>query len=155
MIERYSRPEMQAVWSDRSRYRIWLEVELAVCEAIAREGLIPRKDWLELVPGLDASIRSIPAKNAIVDGELYGTVLEGEGARPASVYELYAVLQGERRAVNIRFGAFDLVYLNGRDLTSLPLSERRKWLTTLLQPMSGPPSNRPGKPTRCTAPPRS
>jgi adenylosuccinate lyase len=39
---------MQAVWSDRTRYRIWLEVELAVCEGLAREGLIPRKDWRDL-----------------------------------------------------------------------------------------------------------
>lgn len=98
-----------------------------------------RRDWLELVPGLDASIRAIPAKNAIVDGELYGTVLAGEGARPASVYELYGVLQGERRAMNIRFAAFDLVYLNGRDLTSLPLSERRRWLQAMIDPLSALP----------------
>jgi DNA ligase 1 len=98
-----------------------------------------RRDWLELVPGLDGSIRSIPAKNAIVDGELYGTVLAGEGARPATVYELYSVLQGERRALNVRFAAFDLVYLNGRDLTSLPLQQRRQWLQSVIQPMSSMP----------------
>ncbi|MEQ1501501.1 MAG: hypothetical protein ABMB14_04680 [Myxococcota bacterium] len=98
-----------------------------------------RRDWLELVPGLDASIRAIPAKNAIIDGELYGTVLANEGARPATVYELYGVLQGERRPLNIRFAAFDLVYLNGRDLTSMPLHERRQWLVTLLQSLSSMP----------------
>jgi DNA ligase-1 len=103
-----------------------------LCGAYTRN----RRDWLELVPGLDASIRALPAQNCIVDGELYGTVLDTEGARPASVYELYAVLQGERKAVNIRFAAFDLVYLNGRDLTQLPLHERRSWLQQLVGPMA-------------------
>ena len=44
MIERYSREEMAGVWSDESRYRIWLEIELAVCEAWARRGEIPPED---------------------------------------------------------------------------------------------------------------
>ncbi len=41
MIDRYSRPEMSAVWSDENRYRKWLEVELAVCQAWAELGRIP------------------------------------------------------------------------------------------------------------------
>jgi adenylosuccinate lyase len=48
---------MQAVWSDRTRYRIWLEVELAVCEGLAREGLIPRKDWRELRKSVESLIK--------------------------------------------------------------------------------------------------
>jgi adenylosuccinate lyase len=42
MIDRYTRPEMGAVWADQNRYRKWLDVELAVCEAWARLGKIPR-----------------------------------------------------------------------------------------------------------------
>ncbi|MGB7297308.1 MAG: adenylosuccinate lyase [Candidatus Aminicenantales bacterium] len=41
MIARYTRPEMGAVWSDENRYRKWLDVELAVCEAWAELGRIP------------------------------------------------------------------------------------------------------------------
>jgi adenylosuccinate lyase len=41
MIKRYTRPEMGAVWSDENRYRKWLDVELAVCEAWAELGQIP------------------------------------------------------------------------------------------------------------------
>ena len=41
MIDRYTRPEMGAVWSDDNRYRKWLDVELAVCEAWAGLGRIP------------------------------------------------------------------------------------------------------------------
>lgn len=40
MIERYTRPEMGALWTLRRRLETWLEVELAVCEAWARLGVI-------------------------------------------------------------------------------------------------------------------
>jgi adenylosuccinate lyase len=42
MIERYTRPAMGAIWTEENRYRQWLAVELAVCEAWARLGKIPR-----------------------------------------------------------------------------------------------------------------
>jgi adenylosuccinate lyase len=41
MIERYTRPEMGAIWTENNRYQKWLEVELAVCEAWAKLGEIP------------------------------------------------------------------------------------------------------------------
>src|SRR6185503_15239959 len=41
MIQRYSRPEFAALWSDRSRYELWLEVELAACRAMEAEALVP------------------------------------------------------------------------------------------------------------------
>jgi adenylosuccinate lyase len=48
MIARYTRPEMARIWDDRHRYQVWLKVELAVCAELARERLIPPKDWREL-----------------------------------------------------------------------------------------------------------
>ena len=41
MIERYTRPEMGRIWTLENKYRKWLEVEMAVCEAQAECGLIP------------------------------------------------------------------------------------------------------------------
>jgi adenylosuccinate lyase len=41
MIERYTNPEMGAIWTEDNKYRRWLEVELAVCGAWARRGKIP------------------------------------------------------------------------------------------------------------------
>ncbi|HJX13861.1 MAG TPA: adenylosuccinate lyase [Dehalococcoidales bacterium] len=43
MIERYSRPEMKQVWSEENKYNRWLDVEIAVCDAWAEVGVIPRK----------------------------------------------------------------------------------------------------------------
>ena len=44
MIERYTRPEMGRLWSLENRFRVWLEVELAVCEAWFALGEIPQAD---------------------------------------------------------------------------------------------------------------
>ncbi|MDB4968430.1 MAG: adenylosuccinate lyase [Myxococcales bacterium] len=41
MIDRYSRKELRALWSDQRRYDTWLEVELAACTAMEREGTVP------------------------------------------------------------------------------------------------------------------
>jgi adenylosuccinate lyase len=41
MIDRYSRKELRALWSDQRRYDVWLEVELAACVAMEREGAVP------------------------------------------------------------------------------------------------------------------
>ena len=43
MIERYSRPAMKHVWSEENKFNKWLDVEIAVCEAWADLGVIPKK----------------------------------------------------------------------------------------------------------------
>ncbi len=44
MIPRYTRPEMGRIWTPERRYRIWLDVELAACEAMVRLGEVPGED---------------------------------------------------------------------------------------------------------------
>lgn len=44
MIERYTRPEMDTIWSDENRFQAWLEVEILACEAWAELGVIPKED---------------------------------------------------------------------------------------------------------------
>src|SRR5690606_8793632 len=41
MIPRYSRPEMAAIWSDETKYAIWLEIETLAAEAMEQLGTIP------------------------------------------------------------------------------------------------------------------
>ena len=48
MIDRYSRPAMKQVWSDENKYQKWLEVELAVVEAWAEQGVVPQDDMARL-----------------------------------------------------------------------------------------------------------
>ena len=42
MIPRYSRPEMVAIWSPETKFRIWYEIEAHACDAMADIGVIPR-----------------------------------------------------------------------------------------------------------------
>jgi adenylosuccinate lyase len=43
MIERYCRPRMKKIWSEKNKFDKWLQVEIAVCEAWAEAGRIPGK----------------------------------------------------------------------------------------------------------------
>jgi adenylosuccinate lyase len=44
LIERYTRPEMGAVWTDQARMDAWLQVELAGVEALAEQGIVAADD---------------------------------------------------------------------------------------------------------------
>lgn len=44
MIPRYSRPEMVAIWSPETKFKIWYEIEAHACEAMANIGVIPREN---------------------------------------------------------------------------------------------------------------
>ena len=43
MIPRYSRPEMVAIWSPETRYRIWFEIEAHAADAMAELGIVPKE----------------------------------------------------------------------------------------------------------------
>lgn len=49
MIDRYTRPEMGAIWTDQAKFEIWLEVELLALEALVARGDVP--------PGVPEAIR--------------------------------------------------------------------------------------------------
>ncbi|TPW26805.1 adenylosuccinate lyase [Pararhizobium mangrovi] len=43
MIPRYARPEMTAIWSPETKFRIWFEIEAHACDALADLGVVPRE----------------------------------------------------------------------------------------------------------------
>jgi adenylosuccinate lyase len=59
MIERYTRREMGEVWSLENKFRAWLEVELAVCEAWHRLGFIPDREMREIREKSDFDLERI------------------------------------------------------------------------------------------------
>ena len=66
MIPRYSRPEMTALWSAETRYRIWFEIEAHATDALADLGVVPKEAaaalwrWWDTKPAID-----VPAIDAI------------------------------------------------------------------------------------------
>ena len=61
MIERYTRPEMGALWTQEAKYRAWLVVELAACRALAKKGEIPAGDLAQIEAKADFDVARIDA----------------------------------------------------------------------------------------------
>jgi len=62
MITRYSREEMASIWSPEYRFRKWLDVEIAVCEALHEQGEIPEKSLEKIKEKADFSLEEIHKK---------------------------------------------------------------------------------------------
>jgi bifunctional non-homologous end joining protein LigD len=86
------------------------------------------KDWTGSFSPLAAAMQKLDAKDAVVDME--AVVLDESGK--SSFQALQASFGDGRASAKIVAYAFDLLYLNGRDLTPLPLVERKEKLRKLL-----------------------
>ena len=42
MIDRYSRKELKAIWSEENKYKIWLDIEIAAAQAMEKYKIIPK-----------------------------------------------------------------------------------------------------------------
>jgi len=94
-----------------------------------RVRLVSRKenDLTTTYPTIEDAGRKLKAETAILDGEIVALDAKGKPSFQAlqhrSAHRNYAIV----------FYAFDLLYLNGQDLTRLPLSERRKRLPSIVK----------------------
>ncbi|WEV61208.1 adenylosuccinate lyase [Streptococcaceae bacterium ESL0729] len=59
MLERYTRPEMGAIWTEENKYRAWLEVEILADEAWAELGEIPVEDVVKIRENADFDLNRI------------------------------------------------------------------------------------------------
>ena len=66
MIERYTLPEMGAIWSEENKYRQWLKVEIAVCEAWARLGQIPKSSLANIKKKANFDVKRIEEIEKVV-----------------------------------------------------------------------------------------
>ena len=96
MIERYTRPEMAAIWSEEGKYERWLAVEIAVCEVHAERGVIPADALAEI----RAKARVDPARVAEIEAEVRHDVIAfltcvAENVGPASRYVHYGMTSSD------------------------------------------------------------
>jgi bifunctional non-homologous end joining protein LigD len=99
-------------------FRALAYIDDGVCELVSRRRN-PYKSFRELAN----SLRQLKVKNAIIDGEL--ACLDSEGR---SIFNELLFRRGSPV-----FYAFDLLYLNGRDLRQLPLIERKEKLRAVIE----------------------
>ena len=85
-----------------------------------------QKDWTEKFPNLSKALKALPVSAAILDGEI--VVVDKEGR--SSFQKLQQSMKGG--AVTFIFQIFDLIYLDGYNLTRVPLRERKALLEELL-----------------------
>ncbi|MBD9524310.1 ATP-dependent DNA ligase [Ensifer sp. ENS02] len=113
-------------------YRLAVHVEPGEVRAVTRGGY----DWTKKFGSIVAEAHELGHTSMIIDGE--AVVLDDEGR---SDFGLLQRAVGKRPsshdASEIVFFAFDLLYLDGRDLRKLPLSERRRLLEPIVAGRAG------------------
>ena len=70
MIERYTRPEMGAVWSERRKFDTWLQVELAVVDALAEQGVIPDEDAATIRDRAAFTVDEVKEREKVTDHDV-------------------------------------------------------------------------------------
>jgi adenylosuccinate lyase len=70
VIERYTRPEMGAVWSQRRKLESWLEVELAVVEALAEQGVVPEEDAAGIRDRASFTVEEVAEREKVTDHDV-------------------------------------------------------------------------------------
>jgi bifunctional non-homologous end joining protein LigD len=103
-------------------YRIGARIKLSIVNLFTRNG----NDWTSAFPEIAAAMKELPVKEALIDGE--AAVLLHDGTTS------FQALQGAMRHQRGRlvYFAFDLLHLDGRNLSRLPLEGRKAILRRII-----------------------
>jgi bifunctional non-homologous end joining protein LigD len=118
-------------WIDELKfdgYRCLLSVGGASAHAFTRSGL----DWTDKFKPVVEAAKALPAYSALIDGEV--VVIDADGR--TNFQALQSAIKGD--PARLEFYAFDLLSIDGEDLTGLPLIDRKERLATLLDESAGP-----------------
>jgi ATP-dependent DNA ligase len=104
-------------------YRMAARIDNGHVQLLTRTGL----DWTDKYPSAAAALANLNVKTAYLDGELCGV---DESGLPSFAHT-QAATDGESGA-RLVYYAFDLLHLDGRDVSRLPLNEHKKLLEPLI-----------------------
>jgi DNA ligase D-like protein (predicted ligase) len=103
-------------------YRIAIRISASVVQLLTRSGL----DWTRKYPSVEAAVKKLKLKAAYLDGELCGVDAAG-----LPNFALTQQASDGAKDISLVYYGFDLLHLNGKDVSGLPLLERK----ALLQPL--------------------
>ncbi|HKA63312.1 MAG TPA: non-homologous end-joining DNA ligase, partial [Methylomirabilota bacterium] len=106
-------------------YRILARLEEGRVTLLSRNG----REWTGQFPGVVDSVRGLPAHTALLDGEVAVVAPDGR----TSFQALQNYMSGSHRD-GLVYMVFDLLHLNGQDLTGARLEDRKAALARLLGP---------------------
>ena len=109
-------------------YRMLCRIVDGKAQFISRNG----KEWTAKFADLPTEVLSLPVNNALLDGEV--VVLEEDGK---SSFQALQNAFESTEAVTFYYYVFDLLHLNGFDLTDAPLEDRKEILKRLLRKSKG------------------
>lgn len=108
-------------------YRILAEVDRGTVHLFSRRF----KDWTVAFPTVATAVAELPVHDAVIDGEVAAVLPDGRTS--------FQALQNARHGRHIVYFVFDLLALDGDDLTPLPLEQRKARLEQLVNPARGEP----------------
>jgi bifunctional non-homologous end joining protein LigD len=111
-------------------YRIAAELSGGRARLISRTG----KDWTAQFPSVAGDVERLPAKTAVLDGEVAVVLADGTTSFQALQNAMSGGAQGE-----LAYFVFDLPFLEGHDLTGAALEDRKQALARLLKAGAGEP----------------
>jgi bifunctional non-homologous end joining protein LigD len=110
-------------------YRMHARLDRGAVRLLTRTGL----DWTHKYPAIAAAVSSLPARQAYLDGELSGIGPDG-----ITSFSMIQLASDAGNAAGLAFFLFDLLYLDGEDITGIALTERKARLAVLLANVSSP-----------------
>jgi adenylosuccinate lyase len=70
VIDRYTRPELGAVWSEQRKLDTWLQVELAVVDALAEQGVVPEEDAAQVRERATFTVEAVHEREQVTDHDV-------------------------------------------------------------------------------------
>jgi adenylosuccinate lyase len=70
LIDRYTRPEIGAVWSEQRKLDTWLEVELAAIDALEQQGVVPPDDAAEIRDRASFTVDAVKEREKVTDHDV-------------------------------------------------------------------------------------
>lgn len=105
-------------------YRILAELDRGKVQLLSRRF----KDWTAAFPTVAAAVARLPVASAVLDGEVAAVLPDGRTS--------FQALQN-RAGANVVYFVFDLLAIDGEELTQLPLEQRKARLEQLVAPPRG------------------
>ncbi|MBN1527666.1 MAG: adenylosuccinate lyase [Thermoleophilaceae bacterium] len=135
MIERYTRPEMRALWSEQRKLETWLAVELAVVDALAEAGAVPDEDAALVRERAAFTVEAVQEREEVTDHDVAAfvdVVAESVGEAGRWVHHGLTSSDVLDTALGLQLSQAGLVLVSGaRDLREALVRRAREHAHTL------------------------